>query len=72
MTPLYWDITGEIELTLTAEFSKTDKRIDKMYEAKGEARTYVWPTEKHTATVDSDAVKSLMYDILKDSIWTSF
>ena len=71
-TPLYWDIRGEIELKMTATSPEGDKKIDRTYKAKSEARTYVWPTENLAATVMSDTVKSLMYNIRKDSIWTSF
>jgi hypothetical protein len=71
-TPLYWDIIGEIELNLTVSNQKTDKTTNKVYKAKSESRTYVWPTEELVSSVVSETVKSLMYEIRKDSIWDTF
>lgn len=71
-TALYWDVIGEIELKLTVSYPKTDKTINKVYKAKSKSRTYVWPTEKLVTSVVSETVKSLMYDIRKDSIWATF
>ena len=71
-TAFYWDIIGEIELKMTVSNPKTDKTINKVYKAKSKARTYVYPSEELTTTVVSDTVKSLMYDIRKDSIWATF
>ena len=71
-TTLYWDIIGEIELNLTVSNQKTDKTTNKVYKAKSESRTYVWPTEELVSSVVSETVKSLMYEIRKDSIWDTF
>jgi uncharacterized lipoprotein YajG len=71
-TPLYWDIIGEIELKLTARTRGEDNKVvEKTYRAKSQDRTYVWPTEKLLTKVVSDTVRSLMYEIRKDSIWTT-
>jgi uncharacterized lipoprotein YajG len=70
-TLLYWDIIGEIEFKLIVSSPKTDKSIEKIYKAQSQSRTYVWPTEKLLTTVVADTVKFLMYDIRKESIWTT-
>jgi len=67
---LYWDIKGEIQLNLTVSTSKTDKNITKMYKANSESRTYAYPSKELVRSVVSDTVKSLMYEIRKDTIWT--
>ncbi|MFC1826531.1 YajG family lipoprotein [Thermodesulfobacteriota bacterium] len=71
-TALYWDVIGEVELKLTVSYQKKDKIINKVYKAKSESRTYVYPSKELVTTVVSDTVKSLMYDIRKDSIWATF
>ena len=71
-TALYWDVIGEIELKLTFSYQKADKTLSKIYKAKSESRTYVYPTKDLVTTVVSDTVKSLMYDIRKDSLWVAF
>lgn len=71
-TALYWDIKGEIQLNLTVSSSKTGKTITKLYTAKSESRTYVYPSKELVTSVVSDTVKSLMYEIRKDNIWSTF
>ena len=70
-TALYWDIKGEIQLNLTVINKKTDKTITKTYTANNEARTYTYPSNDLVSSVVSETVKSLMYEIRKDSIWTT-
>ena len=70
-TPLYWDIIGEIEVKLIVSSPSTNKSIEKIYKAQSQSRTYVWPTEKLVTTVVADTVKSLMFDIRKDRVWTT-
>jgi hypothetical protein len=70
-TALYWDIIGEIELKLTVANNKINKPIDKIYKAKSESRTYVYPSKELVSSVISETVKTLMYEIRKDSIWTT-
>jgi len=69
-TALYWDIKGEIQLDLTVSNKKTDKTISKTYTANSESRTYTYPSKELVSSVVSDTVKSLMYEIRKDSMWT--
>ena len=69
-TALYWDIKGEIQLDLTVSNKKTDKTITKIYTANSESRTYTYPSKELVSSVVSDTVKSLMYEIRKDSLWT--
>ena len=70
-TALYWDIKGEIQLNLTVSKSKTDKTIAKTYKGNSESRTYVYPSKELVSSVVSDTVKSLMFEIRKDNIWTN-
>jgi hypothetical protein len=70
-TALYWDIKGEIQLNLTVSNKKMDKTIAKTYTANSEARTYAYPSKDLVSSVVSDTVKSLMYEIRKDSIWNT-
>ena len=70
-TPVYWDIISEIELKLTVRPRGEDKIVEKTYSVKGKDRTYVWPTENLLTKVVSDTVRSLMYEIRQDSIWTT-
>jgi hypothetical protein len=69
-TALYWDIKGEIQLDLTVSNEKIDKRITKTYTANSESRTYAYPSKELMGSVVSETVKSLMYEIRKDSMWT--
>lgn len=69
-TPLYWDVIGEIELTLNAtDAGGTGERREKTYRAHSTSRTYVWPTKEVVSQVLSESVRKLIYDIRKDSIW---
>ncbi len=70
-TALYWDIKGEIQLNLMVSSSKTNKTITKPYTAKSQSRTYVYPSKELVGKVVSDTVKSLMYQIRKDTIWST-
>jgi hypothetical protein len=69
-TALYWDIKGEIQLKLTLSNKKTDKTNSKTYTANSESRTYTYPSKELVSSVVSDTIKSLMYEIRKDSMWT--
>jgi hypothetical protein len=69
-TPIYWDVNGEIEIALTAINPKNNKKILDVYKANSSSRTYLWPTKEIVGKVVSDAVKSLMYEIRKDRIWS--
>ena len=68
-TMTYWDVIGEVKVTLTADFPATGKRITRSYNADAKERTYLWPGEQLVSDVIDQAVKSLMLDIRKESIW---
>ena len=69
-TPLYWDVIGEIEIKLSViDPSGTKGKIEKIYSTQSASRTYVYPTKKIVSQVLSESVKTLMYDIRKDSLW---
>jgi len=70
-TPLYWDIIGEIELTLNVVSPETSKSIRKLYKATSTERTYIWPSQKLVEEVVSESVRKLMLEIRKDSPWTT-
>lgn len=69
-TMTYWDVNGEVHVTLTADCPDTDAQITRTYTANASERTYVWPGEDLVGGVVAEAVKSLMLDIRQDSIWT--
>ncbi len=68
-TMTYWDVIGEVQVTMTVDFPATGKRITRSYTADAKDRTYLWPGEKLVADVIDKAVKSLMLDIRKERIW---
>ena len=70
-TALYWDIKGEIQLDLTVSSEKTGKTTTKTYTANSESRTYTYPSKELVSSVVSDTIKSLMYEIRKDGMWTN-
>jgi hypothetical protein len=69
-TPLYWDLKGEVEITLrTINPKNKETLMEKPYSFQSSTRTYVWPTEKLATEVIEVSIKGLMYKIRNDSIW---
>lgn len=68
-TMTYWDVIGEVQVTLTVDFPATGKHITRSYTADAKERTYLWPGKDLVADVIDQAVKSLMLDIRKEHIW---
>jgi uncharacterized lipoprotein YajG len=70
-TALYWDIIGEIDVVLDVASPASNKSTQKSYKAKSTKRTYIYPSQELVEEVVSESVRTLMYEIRKDSLWTT-
>jgi len=70
-TALYWDVIGEIEVQINATSPRTNKSISKSYKGQSTTRTYVWPSNDIVKGVVTESIKSIMYDIRGDRIWST-
>lgn len=70
-TALYWDIIGEVEVELNTVSPISNKSTQKLYKAKSTKRTYAYPSQELVEEVVAESVRKLMYEIRKDSTWTT-
>ena len=69
-TALYWDIVGEIELSLVVQsVTPGMESVRKAFTCRGVERTYVWPSETLVGKALDACVADLMGKLRADRIW---
>lgn len=69
-TILYWDVICEIEIQINATSPRTNKSISKSYKGESTTRTYAWPSNDIVKGVVTESIKSIMYEVRGDRIWS--
>jgi len=71
-TPLYWDITAEIECELVfQERTAGAQPLSKHYSGKATGRTFVYPSATLMSRILNEGLDNLFSQIVADPVWAS-